>query len=117
MPPSTYAPVAATGVFTLTAWVVVLPMIGAAILLVGGKRTNRWGHLLGCAAALGSFALGAVLFFSLLGKSGAARSYDQHVYTWVPVPGFSADAGFHLDQLSMTFVLLITGVGSLIHIY
>jgi len=117
MPPSTYAPVAATGVFTLTAWVVALPMIGAAILLLGGKRTNRWGHLLGCLAALGSFALGAVLFFSLLGKAGDARSYDQHVYTWVPVPGFSADAGFHLDQLSMTFVLLITGVGSLIHIY
>jgi NADH-quinone oxidoreductase subunit L len=117
MPPSTYAPVAATGVFTLTAWVVALPMIGAAILLIGGKRTNRWGHLLGVAAALGSFTLGAVLFFSLLGKAGDARSYDQHVYTWVPVPGFSADAGFHLDQLSMTFVLLITGVGSLIHIY
>jgi NADH-quinone oxidoreductase subunit L len=117
MPPSSYAPVAATGVFTLTAWVVALPMIGAAILLLGGKRTNRWGHLLGCAAALGSFALGAVLFFSLLGKPGDARSYDQHIYTWVPVPGFSADAGFHLDQLSMTFVLLITGVGSLIHIY
>src|SRR5579859_3935207 len=117
MPPSTYAPVAATGVFTLTAWVVALPMIGAAILLLGGKRTNRWGHLLGCAAAIASFVLGAVLFFSLLGKSGGARSYDQHVYTWVPVPGFSADAGFHLDQLSMTFVLLITGVGSLMHIY
>jgi NADH-quinone oxidoreductase subunit L len=117
MPPSTYAPVAATGVFTLTAWVVALPMIGAAILLLGGKRTDRWGHLLGCAAAIGSFVLGAVLFFSLLGKSGGARSYDQHVYTWVPVPGFSADAGFHLDQLSITFVLLITGVGSLIHVY
>jgi NADH-quinone oxidoreductase subunit L len=117
MPPSTYAPVAASGVFTLTAWVVALPMIGAAILLIGGKRTNRWGHLLGCATALGSFALGAVMFFSLLGKAGNARSYDQHVYTWVPVPNFSADAGFHLDQLSIVFVLLITGVGSLIHIY
>jgi NADH-quinone oxidoreductase subunit L len=117
MPPSTYAPVAATGVFTLTAWVVALPMIGAAILLIGGKRTNRWGHLLGCATAVGSFVLGAVLFFSLLGKPGNARSYDQHVYTWVPVPNFSADAGFHLDQLSIVFVLLITGVGSLIHIY
>jgi NADH-quinone oxidoreductase subunit L len=117
MPPSTYAPVAATGVFTLTAWVVALPMIGAAILLLGGKRTDRRGHLVGCAAALGSFALGAVLFFALLGKPGGARSYDQHVYNWVPVPGFTADAGFHLDQLSMTFVLLITGVGSLIHIY
>jgi len=117
MPPSTYAPAVASGAFTLTAWIVVLPLAGAAILLLGGKRTNRWGHLLGCAAAIGSFVLGAIVFFSLLGKPGDARSYDQHVYTWIPVPGFSADAGFHLDQLSITFVLLITGVGSLIHIY
>jgi NADH-quinone oxidoreductase subunit L len=116
MPPS-YAPVAATGTFTLTAWVIVLPLAGAAILLLGGKRTNRWGHLLGCTAALGSFVLGAVLFFALLAKPGGQRSFDQHVYTWVPVPGFTADAGFHLDQLSIVFVLLITGVGSLIHIY
>jgi len=116
MPPS-YAPVAATGTFTLTAWVILLPLAGAAILLLGGKRTNRWGHLVGCAAAVGSFVLGAVLFFALLAKPGGQRSYDQHVYTWVPVPGFTADAGFHLDQLSIIFVLLITGVGSLIHIY
>jgi len=116
MPPS-YAPVAATGTFTLTAWVIALPLAGAAILLLGGRRTNRWGHQLGCLASVGSFVLGAVLFFALLGKPGDARSYDQHVYTWIPVPGFSADAGFHLDQLSIVFVLLITGVGSLIHIY
>ncbi|HTJ70049.1 MAG TPA: NADH-quinone oxidoreductase subunit L [Actinospica sp.] len=112
-----YAPVAATGTFNLTAWVVLLPLAGAAVLLFGGRRTNRWGHLLGCATAIGSFVLGVVLFFALLAKPGSARSYDQHVYTWIPVPGFSADAGFHLDQLSIVFVLLITGVGSLIHIY
>jgi NADH-quinone oxidoreductase subunit L len=117
MPPSPYAPAVASGVFTLMAWVVALPLAGAALLLVGGKRTNRWGHLLGCAAALGSFALSAILFFSLLGKPGGARSYDQHVYTWISVARFNAEAGFHLDQLSMTFVLLITGVGSLIHVY
>jgi NADH-quinone oxidoreductase subunit L len=116
MPPS-YAPVAATGSFTLTAWVILLPLAGAAILLLGGKRTNRWGHLVGCAAAVGSFVLGAVLLFALLAKPGGQRSYDQHVYTWIPVPGLTADVGFHLDQLSVIFVLLITGVGSLIHIY
>ncbi|MBR7832037.1 NADH-quinone oxidoreductase subunit L [Actinospica durhamensis] len=115
--PSSYAPLAATGTFALIAWVIAIPLAGAAILLLGGRRTNRFGHLLGCAASVGSFVLGAVLFFALLGKPGDQRSYDQHVYTWVPVPGFSADAGFHLDQLSIIFVLLITGVGSLIHIY
>src|SRR5690349_11629749 len=41
----------------------------------------------------------------------------QHLFSWVPVAGFQADVTFRLDQLSMTFVLLITGVGSLIHLY
>jgi NADH-quinone oxidoreductase subunit L len=117
MPPSTYAPVAATGVFTLIVLVVALPLAGAAVLLLGGRRTDRWGHLLGVSAAVASFAVGVALFVGLLGKPGSDRSFDQHLYTWIPVPGFSADAGFHLDQLSMTFVLLITGVGSLIHVY
>ena len=115
--PLSYSPLPATGVFTLIALVVALPLAGAAILLLGGRRTDRWGHLLGSLAAVASFAVAAVLFFSLLAKPGSSRSYDQHVYTWIAVPGFTADAGFHLDQLSMTFVLLITGVGSLIHIY
>ena len=115
--PLSYSPLPATGVFTLIALVVALPLAGAAVLLLGGRRTDRWGHLLGTVASLGSFAVGAVLFFALLAKPGSSRSYDQHVYTWVAVPGFTADAGFHLDQLSITFVLLITGVGSLIHIY
>ncbi|NUR26468.1 MAG: NADH-quinone oxidoreductase subunit L [Catenulispora sp.] len=99
-----------------------LPLFGAALLLVGGKRTNAWGHLLGCLTALGSFALGAGLFFTMLGKHGAERTMHQHLYSWIPVPGtgqnpFQADVAFQLDQLSMVFVLLITGVGSLIHIY
>ena len=99
-----------------------LPLFGAALLLLGGKRTNAWGHLLGCLTALGSFALGAGLFFTMLGKHGAERTMHQHLYSWVPVPGnanhpFQADVAFQLDQLSMVFVLLITGVGSLIHIY
>lgn len=41
----------------------------------------------------------------------------QRLYTWIPVEGFQADVAFQLDQLSMTFVLLITGVGTLIHVY
>jgi NADH-quinone oxidoreductase subunit L len=117
MPPSTYAPVAATGVFTLIVLVVALPLAGAAVLLIGGRRTDRWGHLLGCLTAIAAFAAGVALFAGLLSKPGDQRSYDQHLYTWIPVPGFSADAGFHLDQLSIVFVLLITGVGSLIHVY
>ncbi|MET9220717.1 NADH-quinone oxidoreductase subunit L [Streptomyces sp. NPDC088197] len=96
---------------------VAAPLLGAGILLTGGRRLDRFGHLLGTLLALASFALGVVLFANMLGKDADARGLHSHLFTWVPVGGFRADVGFQLDQLSMTFVLLITGVGTLIHIY
>ncbi|WNI17186.1 NADH-quinone oxidoreductase subunit L [Actinacidiphila sp. ITFR-21] len=102
---------------TLIGLVVAAPLLGAAVLLTGGRRLDRAGHLLGTLLALLSFVFGLVLFADMLGKDGDARALHAHLFTWVPVEGFRADAGFQLDQLSMTFVLLITGVGTLIHIY
>ncbi|NEA56976.1 NADH-quinone oxidoreductase subunit L [Streptomyces sp. SID13666] len=96
---------------------VAVPLLGAAILLTGGRRLDRIGHWLGTILAAVSFGVGAVLFFDMLGKSGEDRAMYSHVFSWVPVGGFQADIGFQLDQLSMTFVLLISGVGTLIHIY
>jgi NADH-quinone oxidoreductase subunit L len=96
---------------------VALPAAGAAVLLLGGRRTDRWGHWLGVLAAFASFGVGVALFASMLGRATGARPQTVTVFHWVPVAGFQADAGFQLDQLSMTFVLLITGVGSLIHLY
>ncbi|WP_020106658.1 NADH-quinone oxidoreductase subunit L [Nocardia sp. 348MFTsu5.1] len=99
-------------------WILpALPLAGAAVLLLGGRRSDKWGHLLGCVMALASFAFGVVLFFDMLGKSADDRSMDQTLFTWVPVGELQVDFGLQLDQLSMCFVLLITGVGSLIHIY
>lgn len=109
--------VAATGAYSALWLVVGLPLLGALLLLVGGKRTNAFGHILATALALGSFVVGALLFVTMLGKDDADRSVDQHLWTWAPVNEFQADIGLHLDQLSIVFVLLITGVGSLIHIY
>jgi len=57
------------------------------------------------------------MFFTLLGKPGDGRAIDQHLYSWIPVSGFRVDAALLFDQLSAVFVLLITGVGTLIHIY
>ncbi|MEW2519891.1 NADH-quinone oxidoreductase subunit L [Actinacidiphila alni] len=96
---------------------VASPLLGAGILLTGGKRLDRVGHWLGTLLALVSFALGVALFANMLGKDADDRGLHSHLFTWVPVGGFRADVGFQLDQLSMTFVLLITGVGTLIHIY
>ncbi|WP_135453352.1 NADH-quinone oxidoreductase subunit L [Mycobacterium sp. DL99] len=103
---------------TIPIWLVIaLPAAGAAVLLLSGRRSDRWGHLLGCATALGAFVLGAVLFTQMLGRDGEHRVVAESLFSWVPVAGLQVDFGLQLDQLSVCFVLLITGVGSLIHIY
>jgi NADH-quinone oxidoreductase subunit L len=102
---------------TLLWLVIALPLAGAAILLLAGRRSDGWGHLLGCLAALVSFAAGVVLFVDMLGRHAEDRVVHEALFSWVPVAGLQVDFGLQLDALSMCFVLLITGVGSLIHIY
>ncbi len=96
---------------------IALPLAGAAVLLLGGRRTNGWGHLLGCATVVASFGWAAVLFADLLGREAAGRVIGERLFAWVPVAGLRVDFGLQLDALSVCFVLLITGVGALIHIY
>src|SRR3954449_6012803 len=111
-----YAP--PTGVFHLTWLLVALPAASAAVLLLGGRRTNPWGHLLGCATPIAAFLLAVVELFAMIGRDGGqSRQIDQHLFTWIPVSTFQAQANLLLDPLSLVFVLLITGVGSLIHVY
>jgi NADH-quinone oxidoreductase subunit L len=112
----TMTTLAATGVFRVSWLLLAFPVFGATVLLLGGRRTDRWGHLLGVAMPLAAFVYGLIAFFSLLGHSGN-REVDLHMYSWIPVAGFQANIGLLLDPLSLCFVLLITGVGSLIHIY
>ncbi|MFE7842779.1 NADH-quinone oxidoreductase subunit L [Streptomyces sp. NPDC057474] len=101
----------------LIALLVAAPLLGAAVLLCGGRRLDAVGHLIGTVLAAASFVIGVVLFADMLGKDAEHREMGQHLFSWIPVEGFQADVAFQLDQLSMTFVLLITGVGSLIHVY
>ncbi|MFF4698057.1 NADH-quinone oxidoreductase subunit L [Streptomyces chattanoogensis] len=101
----------------LIALLVAAPLVGAVLLLCGGKRLDRTGHLIGSLFAVASFAIGVALFADLLGRGAEDRTLHQYLFSWIQVGGFRADVAFQLDQLSMTFVLLITGVGSLIHIY
>jgi len=100
------------------AWLIVaLPLFGAAVLLIGGRRTNAWGHLLGTATVLGSFAYGVVLFFDTVAREAEQRVAEAHLFSWIPVDALQVDFGLRIDPLSLTFTLLITGVGALIHIY
>lgn len=94
-----------------------LPLLGATVLLLGGRRTNAWGHFLAVAMSASSFLLGTFLFIQMAGKSDEEREVGQHLFDWLSVGAFQVPFGLHLDQLSIVFVLLITGVGTLIHIY
>lgn len=111
------APLAATGVMKPAWLLLVFPLIGAAVLLLGGKRTNRWGHVLGVATPVASFVYGVIIFFAMLGYPASERARDVTVFTWIAVGRFHVTTGLLLDQLSISFVLLITGVGSLIHLF
>ncbi|GGQ13252.1 NADH-quinone oxidoreductase subunit L [Streptomyces virginiae] len=101
----------------LIALLIAAPLLGAVVLLCGGRRLDKTGHWLGTLLAAVSFGIGVVLFADMLGRAADDRTLTQNLYTWIPVEGFQADMAFQLDQLSMTFVLLISGVGTLIHVY
>ncbi len=102
---------------TLLVLTIALPLAGAVVLLLGGRATDAWGHLLGCATVAGSFLCGAALFAHLLGQPAENRVVQQTLFSWVPAGVLRVDFGLQLDALSMCFVLLITGVGALIHVY
>ncbi|GAA2131127.1 NADH-quinone oxidoreductase subunit L [Nocardioides bigeumensis] len=114
-------PGAADGVFSLLWLVIALPLAGAAILLVGGpligKSSEKWGHLLATALPIGSFVISLVMFFGLLGRGDEERQVGQHLFTWFETGQFSVSFDLLYDPLSALFLLLITGVGSLIHVY
>jgi NADH-quinone oxidoreductase subunit L len=99
-------------------WLLVaIPALSAAILLLGGRATDKRGHLLGTAAPLASFVCGVMLFFQMRGLPSEQRSATVKLYEWFSVGSIKVDVSLLLDPLSILFVLLITGVGGLIHIY
>ncbi len=107
----------ATGALSLAWLLVALPLLGAAVLLLGGRRTDKWGHLLGTAMPALAFVVGLVQYLALLGRDAEQRSVSQHLFSWIPAGTFQVDVGLRVDPLSMCFVLLITFVGTLIHVY
>jgi NADH-quinone oxidoreductase subunit L len=111
-------PVEGDGVFSLLWLIIALPAFGAAlILLLGNRRTASFAHYLGVSTVLGSFVLSLVAFIALWGRDEADRTIGQHLYTWFEAGRFTVELGLLYDPLSALFLLLITGVGGLIHIY
>ena len=116
MPPLE-TPVPATGLFTVSWLLIAIPALSAAILLLVGRRADRWAPYLGAIAPLISFALGLVYFIQMLGRDVATRAVSVPLYNWISSGRWNINVGLLIDQLSIVFVLLITGVGGLIHVY
>jgi NADH-quinone oxidoreductase subunit L len=98
-------------------YLIALPLFGALALLLLGRKADKWGHLLATAMSAGSFAIGLIQLSQMLDREAELRPVTQKLFTWISVGSFNVDASLLLDQLSICFVLLITGVGTLIHIY
>ncbi|NLC97591.1 MAG: NADH-quinone oxidoreductase subunit L, partial [Actinomycetales bacterium] len=99
-------------------WLLIaIPLAGAALLLTWGKESDKFGHLIATAASTASFLLGAFLFIQLLGRDEGDRSVVSNLGTWFEAGSYRVDFTFTFDTLSSLFVLLITGVGTLIHVY
>ena len=98
-------------------YLIALPLFGAISLLLLGRKADKWGHLLATAMSAGSFAIGLFQLSQMLDREAELRPVTQKLFTWISVGSFNVDASLLLDQLSISFVLLITGVGTLIHIY
>ncbi len=96
----------------------LLPLIGAAVLMLFGKRLGdpKAGWLATGLMFL-AFAWSLVLFFALLSLPPAGRSQVSVVFTWLPADQLRVHIGFLADPLSITWCLLVTGVGALIHLY
>jgi len=108
---------AASGV-TSVAWLLIaLPLLGAALLLFGGRRTNGFGPVLATLLSWASFVIGALIFIQMLGQDAEGRAMSVSMFDFVSAGSFSVHAGLLVDQLSVAFALLITFVGSLIHVY
>ncbi len=99
-------------------WVAIAAPLGsAAILLLGGKRLDRWGHWLAVAASATSAVIGVGALAGLLSRPGEDRIVNQFLFTWIPGRELHLEAGLRIDPLSVSFLLLVGIVGTLIHVY
>ena len=98
-------------------YLIALPLFSSALLMLLGRKADKWGHVFATLISASTFVIGAMEFFAMIDRPEASRAVTQKLFTWISVGTFNVDAGLLLDQLSIAFVLLITGVGTLIHVY
>lgn len=107
----------ATGTALLAPLMILIPLAVSILLLLLGRVSDKWGHWLAVAASWISFGIGAAILWQFLALDPASRKMGVPLFSWIPAGEFSVDFGLILDPLSLTFVMLVTFVGSLIHVY
>ena len=107
----------ATGPAALAWLLIVIPAAGAAILLLAGRAADAWGHWLGLLAAFADAALGIAVLAQVLSLPADQRVMGVGLWRWFAVGDLAVDVDLRVDPLSLTFVGLVTVVGSLIHLY
>jgi NADH-quinone oxidoreductase subunit L len=103
-------------------WIVFLPLIGAIINgVVGAKIQKSWGKgaisLLACTPVIIAFGLSLAAFLTLKGLKPEERFLIDRLYSWINLGSLNADLAFLVDPLSAVMILIVTGIGGLIHIY
>ncbi len=102
----------------LTPYILLLPLVGFIVLGLFGRGMSRGLiSLIGCGAILVAFALAVADFISMLGQPAGARHSDIPLWTWMTSGTLSIQIGLLSDQLSAIMLLIVTGVGFLIHVY
>ncbi|WNM26996.1 NADH-quinone oxidoreductase subunit L [Demequina capsici] len=101
----------------LTWLLIAVPLASSLVLILLGKRADKWGHWMGVAASTAAFVVGLGALIQMLGLDSESRTHAMHLFTWISGGELHVDAGLLLDPLSMTFVMLVTFVGTLIHLY
>ncbi len=96
----------------------LLPLLGFLVngLLIG-RLPKSVISFVGCASIGLSFLLSVAAFFELQGMSAGSRAIEQILFTWIPAGTFHVDIAYLLDPLSAVMILVVTGVGFLIHVY
>lgn len=108
--------------YGLLRWIAFLPLIAALIhgvFLALIRRPMSRGIVvaLSCGSVLASFLLSCWAFADLIRLPAGSRVLQDGLYTWIGSGNFSAELAFLLDPLSAVMILVVTGVGSLIHVY
>ncbi|MCC7301708.1 MAG: NADH-quinone oxidoreductase subunit L [Bacteroidia bacterium] len=99
------------------AWLIpVFPLLGWAVnAFFGGKMSKGISGAVACLAVLASFAVSLGVFFELL--DAGEHAHTVHLFSWIEAGNFVSNFSFLIDPLSSLFLLVITGIGFLIHVY